>query len=404
MTILEMPELKEVEGTLNERRKKLHEIFEEAGPEFDMAKVKSIDGDSTAKVGAIRTINEEIDALAVKAEGLRVILQGARNGAEFGTDDGKKEAGDGVGVRQAKTAGELIMADPRIKTKHVEFEMPDFEVKATLLTSAGWAPQAVRTDRMVDFATRPIALLDMIPTVTTTQVAVVFMEETTFTNAAAETAEGAAKPQATLVYTERTNTVRKVAVFIPVSDEQLEDVPRMTALIDRRLSFMVRQRLASQILVGDGIAPNIKGLLNTAGILTQPKGADPTPDAIYKAMVAVMVTGEANPDLAVFNPLDWQDVRLLRTADGIYIWGNPADAGPNRIWGLPVVLEQGLTQNTAVVGDFGTYSELDIKKGLVVEHGYQNDDFVKNLQTIRAEMRATVVFYRPSAFAQVTGV
>jgi HK97 family phage major capsid protein len=236
-------------------------------------------------------------------------------------------------------------------------------------------------------------------------VAVVYMEETTFTNAAAETAEGAAKPAGDAgLHRAHQLTVRKIAVFLPVSDEQLEDVPRMRAVLNNRLPFMVRQRLAGQILVGDGTPPNLRGLLNTSGIQTQAKGADPTPDAIFKAMVLVQVTGEANPDLVVFNPLDWQDVRLLRTADGLYIWGNPSDAGPARIWGLPVVLEQALTQNTAVVGDFGTYAELDIKKGLVVETGYNNDDFTKNLQTIRAEMRAAIVFYRPSAFCTVTGV
>jgi HK97 family phage major capsid protein len=403
MTILEFPELKEVEGTLNERRKKLHDIFAEAGETFDMTKVKSLDGDSMAKVEAIRVMNEEIDELAKKAEGLRVVLRGAQNADEY-SEDGTKESGDGGnGPREAKTLGDLIANDPRRLVKKVEFEV-DIDLKATLLTSSGWAPQAVRTDRLIDFATRPPTILDFIPTVTTDQSAIVFMEETTFTNTAAETAEGAAKPQATLIYTERTSSVRKIPVFIPVSDEQLEDVPRMRALVNNRLAFMVRQRLAGQILVGDGIAPNLRGLLNVVGINTQAKGADPTPDAVYKAMVLCMTVGFVEPDLAVFNALDWQDVKLLRTADGIYIWGSPSDAGPNRIWGLPVVIEQGLTQNTAVVGAFGVFSELDIKKGLTVETGYNNDDFTKDLQTIRAEIRAAVVFYRPTAFATVTGV
>jgi HK97 family phage major capsid protein len=402
MTILEFPELKEVEGQLADRRKKLFDIFAEAGSDFDMSKVKSLDGDSAAKVEAIRATNEEIDDLAKKAEGLRVVLRGAENAGDY-SEEGTKEPGDSGGPRQAKTLGDIVAVDPRLKVKKVEWEV-DVDLKTTLLTSAGWAPQAVRTDRMVDFATRPIALLDMIPTVTTTQASVVYMEETTFTNAAAEVAEGLVKPAATLVYTERTNTIRKIAVFLPVSDEQLDDVPRMKALLDNRLGFMVRQRLASQILVGDGTAPNLRGLINVVGVQTQAKGADPTPDAVYKAMVLVMTTGQATPDTAVFNPLDWQDVRLLRTVDGIYIWGSPSEAGPERIWGLPVVLEQGMTQNTAAVGAFQVFSELDIRKGLVVETGYNANDWTLNLQTIRAEIRATVVYFRPTAFCLITGV
>jgi len=51
-TIIEYPELKETQGKIDERQTKLATIFAEAGPEFDMAKVKSLDGDSTAKVAA----------------------------------------------------------------------------------------------------------------------------------------------------------------------------------------------------------------------------------------------------------------------------------------------------------------------------------------------------------------
>src|SRR3990172_3730712 len=104
--------------------------------------------------------------------------------------------------------------------------------------------------------------------------AVVYMEETTFTNAGAERAESAAYAESTLILTQRTNTVRSVGTSLPVSDEQLADVVGVRAYLDSRLGFMVRQRLDSQILVGDGIAPNLLGTLRGSGIHTQAKGAD----------------------------------------------------------------------------------------------------------------------------------
>lgn len=398
------PELKETEAALTAKRKSLHDVYAEAGTELDMTKVKSLDGDSAAKVEAIRAMDAEINDLSVKAEGLRDLLRIAET-VKADEADERGTAGDAAGTAgpSTKSIGELFSESKARTTKNLQVDF-DVELKTLLDTSTGWAPETTRGPRLVDFATRPLQVVDLFPQTTTDQTAVTYMEETTYTNAAAETAEGALKPEAALALTEKSSAVRKIAVLLPVTDEQLEDVPRLRGYLDNRLPFMVRQRLDSQLLVGNGTAPNLRGLLNVVGIQTQAKATDPTPDAVYKAMVKVMVTGQAMPDAYVTNPLDWQDVRLLRTADGIYIWGNPSEAGPERIWGLRVALAQALTENTGIVGDFQNFSELAVKKGITMDSGYVADDFAKNRQTLRAEMRAAAVFYRPTAFCSVTGI
>lgn len=400
---INFPELTETEGKLTERRKQLHNIFTEAGPEMDMDKVKSITGDSAAKVEALRAMNTEIDELALKAEGLRVVAVAAGNAAEYG--DRGDSAGPVAAGRGRKTIGDVFEETGSFKTQGGRrFRDDGFDVKTLFSTAAGWAPESTRGPRLVDMIQAPISLLDIIPTTTTAQSTVKYMEETVYTNAAAETAEGGSKPEATLTVVERSSNVAKIAVYLHVTDEQLEDEPRAKEYVNNRLPLMVRQRLAGQIVVGDGTAPNLRGVLNVSGIQTQAKGTDPIPDAVYKAMVKVMVGGEAMPDAFVVNPLDWQDVKLLRTADGIYIWGSPTDSGPDRIWGLRAVLEQRITQNTGLVGDFGMFSELAVRKGVEVTTGWINDDFIKNQQVVLAEMRAAFIIYRPLAFCSVTGI
>ncbi|MDQ3484367.1 MAG: phage major capsid protein [Actinomycetota bacterium] len=403
MSTITFPELTETEGRLTERRKTLKGIFDEAGADLDMSKVKSIDGDSAAKVEAIRALNDEIDDLATKAEGLRAVHKAAERSHD---DPGSAatETGDDRDQHGQKSFVDQFLKSDAYKDKGTTSEI-DVDVKALFETATGWAPQPTRTSRLVDLATRPIELLDVIPTTTTTQSgSVSYWEETTFTNAAAETAEGTQKPEAALGTTERLAPVRKIAVLLPVTDEQLEDEPRVRGYIENRLPFMVRQRLAGQIAAGNGTAPNLRGILNVAGTQTQAKGTDPTPDAVYKAMIKVMTIGQAMPDAYVTNPLDWQDVRLLRTTDGIYIWGSPSDAGPDRIWGLRAVLVQAMTENTGVVGDFANFSELAVRKSLEVRVGLNLDDWAKNRQTFRAELRAALIWYRPSAYCLVTGI
>lgn len=419
---IRFPALDEVEGKIKDRNDKLAAIFDEAGPEYDLTKVKSVSGDTMAKVEEIRKLNDEVTDLAKQRDEYVQVQKAAQRVRSAGTAAERDEAGAeggsepgtpaGAGAKQRKSFGELFTASKAYKSKG-ETASLDYDVKSMLkadfTTAAGWAPETTRTGRVVDFATRPVQVTDIVPDTTTGQAAVVYMEETTFGTGgvgdAAERAEGTAYPETTLELTEQSSTVRKVSVFIPVTDEQLEDEPQARGYLNNRLPFMLRQRLDGQILNGNGTAPNLRGILNVAGIQTQARGTDPIPDAVYKAMVLVRVTGRAMPNAVVFNPFDWQSVRLLRTSDGLYIWGNPSEAGPERIWGLQVTQGDVLAQGSALVGDFANFSELAVRRGIDVQVSNSHADFfINGKQAMRADLRAALVWYRPAAFCQITGI
>jgi HK97 family phage major capsid protein len=290
------------------------------------------------------------------------------------------------------------------QTAGVEYDAP-YGFKATFTTSGATLTEYDRQPSIVVLGQQQPHVADLLAQGQTTMNTIRYIREDTYTNAATTVAEGSAKPQASFDTSEVDAPVRKIAVTATVTDELFADFPAIRDYINQRLPFMVRMTEDAQLLTGDGISPNLTGILNTANILTQAKGADPVPDAVYKAMVKVMSTGFFMPDGAVFHPLDWQDVKLLRTADGLYIWGNPADAAPDRIWGLNVVLTTSMTQNTALVGAFKLGAQVFYREGIRVEATNTNGtDFVSNLITIRAEMREALAVYRPSAFCTVTSV
>ncbi|MCF6376905.1 phage major capsid protein [Nocardioides KLBMP 9356] len=398
------PALKEAQQKLAAKQDDLGKIFAEAGENLDLTKVTSIDGDTKAKAEQIRAMNDELSDLGSEVDRLKAVANAAEASAERAAERGEHEGERDVTERnRAKSFGEGFVKSSAFTEKGQEATI-EIDLK-TLLDTSGYVPETTRTGRVVDFATRPIQVLDLIPQTTTTQAGVTYMEETTFTNNAAEIAEAGTYPESALGLTEKTSMVRKVGTWLPVTDETLEDVPRARQYIDNRLPFMVRQRLDSQVLVGNGTAPNLRGVLNVAGIQTQAKGADPVPDAVYKAIVKVRTVGWAMPDAYVTNPTDWQDVRLLRTADGIYIWGNPSEPGPEKIWGLQVAQAAGLTVDTGVVGDFGNFSELAVKRGIETKISDSHSTFfVEGKQAIRADVRAAFIVYRPAAFCTVTGI
>lgn len=403
MTTLTFPELTEVSGQLDAKRKELHDLFAEAKTdtgELDPSKVKGY-ANGTELAEAVRTINDEIDGLAKKESELAAIKRGAEHGADY---EERTEPG-APGTVRSKSIGEQFVAGKAHELKGRDVELPDVEIKTLFQRSDGWTPESTRSGRVVLSAQRPVQVTDLLPSIPWGQAAYKYMEETTFTNNAVEKAEGATYGEAALELTERSVTIEKIPVWMPVTDEQLEDEPGAAAYVDARLPFMIQQRLDGQLLMGDGNTPNIMGVNNVVGIQTQAKGADPVPDAIYKGLTKVRVTGRAIPNAVVIHPNDWQDVRLLRTTDGVYIWGNPSEAGPERIWGVQAVQADAQTENTAVVGDFANYALLVVRRGIVVKVTDSHSDFfINGKQAIRADMRAAAVWLRPAAFCTVTGI
>jgi HK97 family phage major capsid protein len=168
---------------------------------------------------------------------------------------------------------------------------------------------------------------------------------------------------------------------------------------------MLRQRIDSQLLIGNGTAPNLRGVENVTGIQSQALGADPIPDALYKCMRAIREDGFAEPSHVFIRPSVWEDVQLLRTADGVYIWGHPSMMGPRTIWGVPVRETTAVTATKAVIGDFVNFSEVAVRRGIDVQISNSHGSyFIEGKLAIRADVRLAVIFYRPKAFGVVTGL
>jgi len=394
---------------------KLATVFAEAGDTYDMSLVKSIDPngtmDSEAKVAWIQATEKELADLNTELKEHVALQKSSENNGTLRSildlmklpSNEIQHALDGVDGSASKSIGEAF-TDEYKGRKDQTFTV-EADVKTLFETGAGWAPESVRSGKVVDAATRPIQVVDIFPQVSTNQASIKYMVESTFTNNAAERDEGGAYVESAFALTETVSPVQSIGTFAPVTDEQLEDVSYAQAYLNRRLGFAIRQRLDLQLLVGDGTSPNLSGILDRSGLQTQAKGADPVPDAVFKAMTKVAVTGQALVSHAIFHPNDWQGIRLLRTTDGIYIWGNPSDVGANTIWGIPVVVAQALTENTGLVGDFTNFAELAIRRDVTIKVSDSHSDyFVNGKQAVRAEMRAAVQVFRDAAFCEVTGI
>lgn len=403
MSFKELSEAKEVKG------KELAAIFEKH-PDYNM------DQDTVLEV---RARNEELGRISEKWEEKRELdatFQKTKEqlrkeqipnyqGIPFpGGSDGAAQQ------KQVKSLGQLFTESEEFKAnrgnERAEFtvDLEDVDFKTTLTTGSSYAPFSPRLPGVIESAQRRPVVGDLIPQTPTMFPTIYFMEETTFTNNAAAVAENASKPESVLAWTQRSQPVEVVATYIPATNQFLDDIPGVEATINNRLTLMLDLATETLLLSGDGVTPNLLGFYNKPSIQTQAKGTDPVPDAIYKAFTKVRFTGYAEPTGVVLHPNDWQDVRLLRTVDGIYIWGNPSEPGPERMWGKQVIVTPAATENTGLTGDFQLYSEIFNRMGVRIVKGWINDDLVKNKVTLLIERRLALVIYRAAAFCTITGI
>ena len=299
--------------------------------------------------------------------------------------------------------------------------------KKTLVYSAsGSGGNLIVNDRMartVDILQRSLSILDLIPMSSTTSNTIEYVKEKTFTNNAATVAEASVttgttglKAESVLAYELATAPVRTIAHWIPVTNQMLADAPVIEGLIGSRLIYGLNQELEDQVLSGDGNAPNMTGIL-ASGLSTIGLSAGSTyggqanvVDAAFAAALIVRATGLAQPNAFVFHPNDWAAVRLMRESavtgnvnPGGYLYGPPSQSGPATLWGRPVVEALGMTENTVLCGDFNLGCMLFDREQAAITTGTIDDQFVRNMRTILAEMRAAFAVFRATAFCRVTG-
>lgn len=225
-------------------------------------------------------------------------------------------------------------------------------------------------------------------------------------------AELGEKPAIDFAFDPAVETLTKIAGITKVSDESFQDVPYLVSVIEQQLRLLLVLAEEDQLLNGDGSGINMVGLLNREGVLTEASaGEDDDLDAIFRGMTNVEIATQLPVDAVVINPLDYQRLRLSRDANQQYYAGGPftgaygnsgLQVGPG-LWGQRTVVTSAIAQGTALVGAFEIGGQVLRKGGVSVEMtNSDQDDFIHNRVTLRAEERLLLAVYRPAAFCEVT--
>jgi HK97 family phage major capsid protein len=255
---------------------------------------------------------------------------------------------------------------------------------------------------MVQPPRRNLVVRDLLTPGSTRSNAIEYPVETDnpMTTGAAVVSEGALKPQSNITFDLKSLPVRTIAHWMKASRQIMDDVPQLQSYIDGRLRYGLEYVEENELLYGDGTGQHLLGIIPQATAYaaafapTAPQAIDTLRLAALQATLALYpATGY------VMHPTDWAKIELTKDGMNRYIVGDPQNQIAARLWTLPVVQTPAMQVSKFLTGAFRLGAQIFDRMSIEVLISTEDqDNFVRNMITIRAEERLALAVYRPAAF------
>ena len=278
----------------------------------------------------------------------------------------------------------------------------------TKVTSSGLvAPQY---DPVIQGAPRQNLLIrDLIPTTPVTGQSFTYFKELLHTLGAGMVAEGAAKPTSNVTFEQVTDIVKKIAVWMPVTDEALDDVPQLYSYIQELLRYDLELKREGQLLKGDGTGNNLNGIMTQATVFDPDlsKATDTAIDTVRRAIYQARKQSKLAADAMVMSDLDWMNIELQKDGENRYLFANLQGLVTPVLWGRPIVASDSMDEGDGsttggefLTGSFQQGARIYDRMGFTIKVGMINDDFIKNQRAILVEERLGLAVRKKFAFVK----
>jgi HK97 family phage major capsid protein len=322
----------------------------------------------------------------------------------------------GAAPNEMKTLGETFVDNDQVKalmgssSKRGAVSV-GIETKAILSATGTWGSTVsptnslVTADRqgMVALPMRPMTVRQLIAPGQTGSNAIEYVVQTSLTNNAAVVAENTTKPVSDMAFDLRSASVRTIAHTVKASRQILDDAPMLRSFIDSQMRYGLEYAEEAELLYGDNTGQHLNGIVTQATAYSAPFAVTGE-TAIDRIRLAILQASLAllPPDGTVLHPTDWAKIEMVKDGMGRYLIGDPQGNIQPRLWSLPVAPSMAMTAGTFLTGAFKTAAQIFDRMAIEVLLSTEDqDNFVKNMITIRAEERMVLAVYRPTAF--ITG-
>ena len=329
--------------------------------------------------GEIERVIEQVQKLEEKGIKLRSLPGEAKSFIDLVKND------DAYKSLQAKS---VSLADIEV-TKSDMASMKEMKV-----TSAGIV--APNYDPVIQPGIRQeLRIRDLLTTVPVSGQNYTYFKENLHTRGAAPVAEGGLKPTSNVTFATQTDRVKKIAVWMPVTDEALDDVPQLMAYLQELLRYDLKLEEERQILKGDGTGENLNGLMTQATVYDADltKAGDTAIDLVRRAIYQVRKQSMLSADGIVMTELDWMNIELQKDGENRYLFANLQGLVTPVLWGRPVVTSDSVDEGDVdtggefLVANFARSSVLFDRMSFLFKMGLINDQFIKNERALLVEER-----------------
>jgi HK97 family phage major capsid protein len=255
-----------------------------------------------------------------------------------------------------------------------------------------------------------LRIRDLLTAIPVTGQQYTYFRELLHTRGAAPVAEGGVKPTSNVTFEPVTDRVKKIAVWMPVTDEALDDVPQMQGYIQELLRYDLKLEEENQILKGDGTGENLNGLMTRAtsydGTLT--KAGDTAIDIVRRAIYQVRKQSKLSADGITMTELDWMNIELQKDGENRYLFANLQGLVTPILWGRPVITSDSMDEGDAdsggefLVANFARAAILFDRMSFLFKMGLINDQFIRNERALLVEERLGLGVRRREALVKGT--
>lgn len=218
-------------------------------------------------------------------------------------------------------------------------------------------------------------------------------------------AEGALKPELNYTPTVETANVYKIAGWVTVTDEFLEDIVGSRDWLASELPMALFDVEDEKILNGTGVG-DIEGLFTIATPLALPQGEVTDASNLWDKLAAALAQIRRANRVAngiIVSPEDYMALLINKDDQNAYTYPAIFGMAPLNVAGVPVYQTSALEQGEILVGDFARGVRIFQRMGPVVRYAFEHaENFTSNLVTVLIEERIALPIYYPDSFISVT--